>query len=61
MTSCGLPNLNFPVQVKVLKLFKYDFAILSFISNENKKLSIFLYGKQTRIYPLLNILCGITK
>lgn len=37
MTSCGLPSLIFPVKVKVLKLLKHCFPILSFISNKNKK------------------------
>lgn len=44
MTSCGLPNPNFPVKAKVLKLLKHYFPILSSISNENtsQKLSISL-------------------
>lgn len=51
------------VKVKVLKLVKYSFAVLSFISNENpsKNLNIYIMkGKLTHICPLLNILYGVT-
>lgn len=51
MTTCGLPSLNFPAQVKALKLLKHDFAILSFISNENT-LKIGYFSKESKLISI---------